>query len=833
MGFRGVIDVKKPSYIKYTELFSIKKIPDVYLPIGEEYTPTLNEGDPVLVGQLVAVALGHKTPIHSSVSGVIDKIIKTEQGDMLRIINDGKYTVSDQIKPCEKKLSQMSCEEMIERIRLCGISQWEQLSYKRGKALRFALVCQDRDPYSSSIKCEISNHPVEIINGAKILLKILGLNVCEIIISKNATSEMNTLLDCIGSSTLFDITEIPQKYISDNISSVLEYMPPKDENEPDENNTFIIDAHTASAVYRAFSEGMPYIRRTVSIGGSASYEEGCFDIPYGTPIKYITDQVMRDDDGVMGQFTAVIGGPLRGKELSASEYSVVTSTDSITYIRPEELKRTVSACIGCTKCDKVCPEYLLPSVFIQKYEKNDEEALTVSGMNYCTSCGACSFICPSNIPICEIAKGDTSPLSPDNLQKKQTVRSAPFIHSQESVVSHNIDMLIPLIALLIWSVCLYGIKALLISTVSVLTAVMCDLVFSALTKTSPKTPLTLDSFVVGLLTALTLTHKTPLYVAAIAAFIAIIFIKGAFGGTGKNIIHSAFASRVIVSLLFHDAFIYDTAKTYTLFDHIIGNTEGAFGEVSVLILAASLIYLVFSKAISISVPLSIISSFSIVTFFIAPSDNQLDFTKLSIIGTAIIFVAVFIQTEHSTVPKNIIGRIIYGVLCGTIAAMISRYTSYEGGYLAAIIASLITPMLNRISQVEQYETPSMDGTVEEYFGDVVRDAAEGEYDNTSSDADKDIEYQNDTANMTVIHDATAQTEDEIVSNDQTVNLDANLILDDLYEKLEELKTEKIQASEEQGVIEDIDNEALREILLKSNNEAQAPAPKHKKAKRKV
>ena len=727
MGQSNGIKIKKPAYTKDTEIYRIENIPEVFIPVNENYTATVGSGDRVLVGQLLGIALGKQIPLHCSVSGTVKGTVNIGGTEYIEIENDGKYELCSDIAPCEKRLSQMSTEEMLDRIRLCGIREWKYLLSMCSSAKRFAVNCLDNDPYSSDKKCAIANYASEIIGGSKIVLKILSLRLCELVIEKNSTDAINTLIDKIGESRFFDIIETTGSYPMGESMRIPGLLGGDD---TDDDSVCILDVHTVAAIYRAFSLGIPYVRTTVSIGGSGAFEDGCYDIPIGTPIRYVARQCAESEQENTEPYTTIVGGMMCGSVCDPTATLVSYDTHSIVFQKNKEMTVRVGSCIGCGRCDKACPDKLLPSVFVSGYEANFDSAYKASGMEWCSECGACSYVCPANIPICDIANKDADPLIPDKKYKKETKTSAPFIHHAETTKSINADLIIALGALLVWAVCAFGTSALVLSATAILAAATSELIFNLLTKSRAFAVLDLSSVVCGMMCALTLTKNTPVYVAAIASFFAVIFMKGIFGGNGKNLLHSAFGARVFVSLFFHDAFVYE-AKNYTLFDLLLGNTEGGFGEVSVIILVCVFIYLAIKKIVSPTVCLCTLSTFAAVTFLCAAPGNAPNEVTVSLTGTAIIFVSVFSSVEYSTVPKSIFGKVTYGAVCGAVAALIGKYTSSEGAYISALIASTLTPLFNRFYEVEAYDDQSAPPSpIQEEAEDIVDEEEDGEDEET-------------------------------------------------------------------------------------------------------
>ena len=692
------IKLKKPSFTNDTRISTLKNLPEVLIPISDNHTITVREGERVLVGQLLGVSLTPDTPLLCSVSGTVGGTFTVGGNEYLRVVNDNKYEQSSDIAPCQKRLSEMSREEMIERIRLCGIPEWKALD-RADSVKRFVINCIDEDPYTSAKKCILKNRQRELIGGAKIVMKLLSLRLCEFTVEKNATEAINDLVDCIGESALFDIVETEGKYPLGENERIISQLP--DAEETEDNELFILEPDTVCAIYRAFAKGAPYVRRAVSIGGSAADKCGTYLLPIGTPVKYLTNHIV-DKEKSQHSYSIFKNGVMRGSRLTTADGVITSSTHSLIYIKKNELTARVDSCISCGRCDSACPDKLLPSLFIEKHEADYDTAINLSGMDLCSECGACSYVCPASIPIVEIAKGDKETLKPNNRLKKREIKRAPFIRSKDSTTTINADFIFTLIALLGWAMCVFGSKVLGICGVCTLSALLSDFLFSLLTKGGVRSPINLNSITCGMLCAMTMTTRVPLYVCAIAPFFAIMIIRGAFGGCGKNIIHSVFCARIFVSLLWHDAFVYPE-RSYTIFDRLLGNTAGGFGEISVIILCACALYLMLRRALSILPIISTISTFAVITFLTSEAGNAINAVPLSLFGTAIIFVSIYTSAEMSTIPKTPTGKIAYGIVCGTLSAVIIRYTDSEGAYIASVIASLATvPLFNHLRQIEPY-----------------------------------------------------------------------------------------------------------------------------------
>ena len=112
------------------------------------------------------------------------------------------------------------------------------------------------------------------------------------------------------------------------------------------------------------------------------------------------------------------------------------------------------------------------------------------------------------------------------------VSGAPFIHDQRTTARDTWLVSISLLPLLLWETLLAGWGTLEGAAAAILAAILADLAQSGLRRRFE-----LDdgsAFLTGLLIALSLPLKSPLYAPVAASAFAIIVVKGAFGGLGNN-----------------------------------------------------------------------------------------------------------------------------------------------------------------------------------------------------------------------------------------------------------------------------------------------------------
>mgnify|MGYP002508733451 CR=1 FL=1 len=131
------------------------------------------------------------------------------------------------------------------------------------------------------------------------------------------------------------------------------------------------------------------------------------------------------------------------------------------------------------------------------------------------------------------------------MENKLHISLSPHIHSNNSTMRTMLDVIIALVPASIAAVILFGIPALLVIAVCVISAVAGEALFNLAVK-KEQTVGDLSAVVTGLILALNLPSNIPLWQAAVGSLFAIVIVKGVFGGLGKNIVNPALAGRAFM-----------------------------------------------------------------------------------------------------------------------------------------------------------------------------------------------------------------------------------------------------------------------------------------------
>ena len=137
-------------------------------------------------------------------------------------------------------------------------------------------------------------------------------------------------------------------------------------------------------------------------------------------------------------------------------------------------------------------------------------------------------------------------------QMKLFVGSSPHIRSEATVSTVMRDVVIALIPTLLAGIYFFGLRALLVTLVSVAFAVGSEYVYEKLTHR----PITINDFsavITGMLLAFNVPATIPYWMIALGSMFAIIIVKQLYGGLGMNFMNPALAARAALLASFPTA----------------------------------------------------------------------------------------------------------------------------------------------------------------------------------------------------------------------------------------------------------------------------------------
>ena len=300
--------------------------------------------------------------------------------------------------------------------------------------------------------------------------------------------------------------------------------------------------------------------------------------------------------------------------------------------------------------------------------------------------------------------------------------TSPHIHKDISIKRIMWLVFFSLVPAGIAGIFLFGSNTLWIILVSIISAVITELLIQCLRH--QKISITDGSAVLtGLLLAYTLPPTLPLWMVALGSFFAIAICKQAFGGLGCNIFNPALGGRAFLLLSFPKYMVrfiapFGSADSVTsatplvllkegnlqsisqiglsYMDLFLGRRSGSLGEVCIVLLLLGALFLLILRVISWHVPLSFILTLGITSWLWSGKNFACGDWLFAILSGGVILGAFFMATDYVSSPLTRKAQLIFGFGCGLITFVIRKWGGYpEGVCFSILIMNATVPLLDR------------------------------------------------------------------------------------------------------------------------------------------
>ncbi len=306
--------------------------------------------------------------------------------------------------------------------------------------------------------------------------------------------------------------------------------------------------------------------------------------------------------------------------------------------------------------------------------------------------------------------------------------TSPHIQGEESVPRIMVMVLLALLPACLMGVYFFGLPALFVLLLSTGSAMAVE---AGMQKIMGREVTVLDgsAALTGLLLGMTLPPSSPWWMVIVGSLVAIVLGKQIYGGLGHNLFNPALVGRVVLLIswpvqmttwvkptpLFTGALDAVTAASplgilkvegvaklanLNLLDSLVGNVAGSIGEISVLALLVGAIFLLWKKYITWHIPLSFIATVGILSgIFWLINPGQYANPLFHLCTGGLMLGAFFMATDYVTAPVTNKGRVIFGVGCGLLTAVIRIFGVYpEGVAFAILLMNAFSPLIDRYTK---------------------------------------------------------------------------------------------------------------------------------------
>ncbi len=295
------------------------------------------------------------------------------------------------------------------------------------------------------------------------------------------------------------------------------------------------------------------------------------------------------------------------------------------------------------------------------------------------------------------------------------VSISPHVRDKSSTQKIMRDVAIALVPTLAFGVYKFGLNALMLILVSVISSIAFEAGYEYLAK-KPITVFDFSALVTGMIIAVNLPPTATWWMAVLGSAFAIIVVKMFFGGLGQNFMNPALAGRCFLTISFTQRmtnFAVDglsgatplqairDGETFDLLTLAIGNHGGCIGEISSIAIIIGAVYLLARKVISPRIPfIYIISTIVIIAIIRLIQGEGFDFSYLLMqaLSGGLLVGAFFMATDYVTSPITAKGQVIYALVLGLLTALFRTLGSTaEGVSYSIIIGNVLVPLIERVT----------------------------------------------------------------------------------------------------------------------------------------
>ena len=323
------------------------------------------------------------------------------------IENDHQDTLCPDIQPrTPEEVEKLTAEELMNIIREAGIvgmggatfPTHVKLSSAMGKVDTIIVNVSECEPYIVADDRLCQEYPKEMVSGLKIIMKILGLKEAHIGMEDNKTAAAKALKkEIIGEGIVLDI--LPAKYPQGAEKQLIYAITGREVPSgglPAAVGCAVFNAATCKAIHDAVYEGMPLIRRIVTVSGDIVMEPKNLMVPIGTAFDMLSQAVGRNEN----PYKVLSGGPMMGTAQYDLSVPVIKGTNAVTILgKKNKYDVEQSRCIRCGKCIDVCPMHLMPVLMYKAMFAGDVAEMQSVNMMDCIECGSCAYNCPAAVPL--------------------------------------------------------------------------------------------------------------------------------------------------------------------------------------------------------------------------------------------------------------------------------------------------------------------------------------------------------------------------------------------------------------------------------------------------
>jgi len=379
--------------------------------IGAPCKPLVKKGDLVTVGQKIGDNQGLCVPVHASVSGKVKAVearAHTNGNTVMSVVieNDHLNTLCEDIKPrTQEEVDKLSKEELIAIVREAGIVGMGGATFPThvklsGQGVDTVIInAGECEPFITSDDRLCREEPAKVIGGLKLVMKVFGLTEGHIGIEDNKPEAVKALRANLCKEDGITVDVLPAKYPQGAEKQLIYAVTGREVPSgglPSAVGCAVFNAATVKAIYDAVYDGMPLIKRIVTVSGDVLMEPKNMLVSIGTSFETLMEACGYKEN----PYKVLSGGPMMGAAQYDLSVPTIKGVNAITVLgKSNDFTVEDSRCLRCGKCIDACPMKLMPVLMYKATQSGDVQEMKDNNIMDCIECGSCAYTCPASVPL--------------------------------------------------------------------------------------------------------------------------------------------------------------------------------------------------------------------------------------------------------------------------------------------------------------------------------------------------------------------------------------------------------------------------------------------------
>ncbi|MDK9705708.1 MAG: electron transport complex subunit RsxC [Desulforhopalus sp.] len=389
--------------------------------IGAPCQPTVAKREEIVEGGLIGEVLkGLGVPLHAPVAGKV-KDIGSSVHPVRVSVPSITLTVNREAEAThyEKEAWQgLDSAELLARVHNGGIIGIGGAGFPTHVKLKppanspvdtLILNGAECEPYITADHRAMLEYSEEIVEGSKIILKILGIKECHIGIENNKPDAIQAMTQAAEKASSPDasvkVRTLQVKYPQGSEKQLIHAVTGRKVPAmalPSAVGVVVQNVSTAKAIYDAVVYRKPLYEKVITVAGKGIGRPANLLVKIGTKVSDIVEYLGGTQPGLT---KIILGGPMMGFAVSNLDVPVTKTTSAVLFLTEDEVDtKPHSQCIRCGWCLEACPMGLEPKEIALHVEANKAEATEPFGVFDCFECGSCAYVCPAKRPLVQFVR---------------------------------------------------------------------------------------------------------------------------------------------------------------------------------------------------------------------------------------------------------------------------------------------------------------------------------------------------------------------------------------------------------------------------------------------